>query len=196
MEVILVRHSIAVGNPERRFLGVTDAPLLPEGIALAKARAAEMPPVEHVYASSLRRARETAALLWPGVPETAVPGLREMDFGLLENRPHAELMAAQDKTYLEWLAQEQWEGYPGGETFAAMRARVAEAFEAAVSDAVNRGYRRVGIVAHGGTIMLLLERYTEMRADFGANRTENCGGFRLTVEPQNDGIRCTACAAL
>ena len=29
MEVILVRHSIAVGNPERRFLGVTDAPLLP-----------------------------------------------------------------------------------------------------------------------------------------------------------------------
>ena len=38
MEIILVRHSIAAGNPERRFLGVTDMPLLPEGIALAKER--------------------------------------------------------------------------------------------------------------------------------------------------------------
>ena len=44
MEIILVRHSIAQGNPERRFLGVTDTPLLPEGIALAERRAAAMPP--------------------------------------------------------------------------------------------------------------------------------------------------------
>ena len=42
MEIILVRHSIAQGNPERRFLGVTDTPLLPEGIALAERRAAAM----------------------------------------------------------------------------------------------------------------------------------------------------------
>ena len=72
MEIILVRHSIAQGNPERRFLGVTDTPLLPEGIALAERRAAAMPPVEHVYVSPLRRARETAALLWPCIPETIV----------------------------------------------------------------------------------------------------------------------------
>ena len=57
MEIILVRHSIAQGNPERRFLGVTDTPLLPEGIALAERRTAAMPPVEHVYVSPLRRAK-------------------------------------------------------------------------------------------------------------------------------------------
>lgn len=196
MEVILVRHSIAEGNPERRFLGVTDVPLLPEGVALAKKRAAAMPPVEHVYTSPLRRARETAALLWPGVPETAIPGLREMDFGILENRTHAELVAANDRTYLEWLVQEQWEGYPGGETFAEMRARVSAAFEEAVSDAGRRGCMRVGMVAHGGTILLLLEHYTDMRVDFGANRTENCGGFRMEVELGPDGTRCNACTAL
>ena len=127
MEIILVRHSIAQGNPERRFLGVTDTPLLPEGIALAKRRAAVMPPVEHVYVSPLRRACETAALLWPCIPETIVPGLREMDFGAFENRTHAELVAANDRAYLEWLAQERWDGYPGGETFSAMRMRVVAA---------------------------------------------------------------------
>ena len=196
MEIILVRHSIAQGNPERRFLGVTDTPLLPEGIALAKRRAAVMPPVEHVYVSPLRRACETAALLWPCIPETIVPGLREMDFGAFENRTHAELVAANDRAYLEWLAQERWDGYPGGETFSAMRMRVVAAFEDSLLDADRRGCRRVGLVAHGGTILFLLERYTDVRTDFGANRTENCGGFRLEVELGPDGTRCNACTAL
>ena len=196
MEIILVRHSIAAGNPERRFLGVTDMPLLPEGIALANQRAAELPVVERVYVSPLLRARQTAALLWPNAPETVLQGLREIDFGAFENRTHAEMVAAQDQVYLDWLAQTQWEGYPGGETFANMRARVKEAFEAAVSDAADRGCRRIGMVAHGGTIMFLLECYTNVRADFGANRTANCGGYCLSVEWRETGARCTACAAL
>ena len=196
MEIILVRHSIAQGNPERRFLGVTDTPLLPEGIALAERRAAAMPPVEHVYVSPLRRARETAALLWPCIPETIVPGLREMDFGAFENRTHAELVAANDRAYLEWLAQERWDGYPGGETYSAMRMRVAAAFEDSLFDADRRGCRRVGMVAHGGTILFLLERYTDVRTDFGANRTENCGGFFLNVERSREGVRFMACMRL
>ena len=77
-----------------------------------------------------------------------------------------------------------------------MRMRVVAAFEDSLLDADRRGCRRVGMVAHGGTILFLLERYTDVRTDFGANRTENCGGFRLEVELGPDGTRCNACTAL
>ncbi len=192
MEVILVRHAPAVGNPEHRFLGITDAPLLPEGEALAEALAASMPPVEHVYTSPLRRARDTAALLWPGVEATVLYGLREVDFGVFENRTHAELMASEDPAYRSWLAQKSWEGYPGGDTFQEMEDRAAAAFAEAAADAAARRFARVGMVSHGGTIMALLRRCTDLKADF----PENCGGFRLTIEPGAEPLRCIAAEEL
>ena len=72
MELILIRHGTTQGNLERRFIGLTDIPVLPEGEELAREVSKTLPPVDHVYHSPLIRCVQTARLLWPGVEMTAV----------------------------------------------------------------------------------------------------------------------------
>ena len=63
----LVRHAMTQGNLEGRWLGTTDQPLGPEGVALAKANVRSTKAVpRRVWTSPLGRCRETAALLYPG----------------------------------------------------------------------------------------------------------------------------------
>lgn len=183
MEVILLRHSIAVGNGEHRFLGRTDVPLTPEGIALAKARAKELPQVEHVYASPMTRAKETAALIWPGVPTTECAGLCEVDFGMLENKTHSELVG--DAAYEAWLQAGGGEGYPGGESFFGFEKRVKESFFDLLKDAYKNGYKMIAVVTHGGVVMKLAEMYhLADKTTYETLRVSNCGGFRVVVNAE------------
>ena len=103
MELILVRHSITQGNLERRFIGRTDQPLVPQGEQLAARRAAGIPAVEHVFVSPLQRCRRTADILWPHVEHTVLEGLRETDFGDWEGMSGDELEA--HPRFQAWLAQ-------------------------------------------------------------------------------------------
>lgn len=177
MEIAVIRHSIAEGNLRRAFLGCTDDPLAACGVELACQRRGELPKVERVYHSPMLRAVSTARLVWPDVPRCAVPGLREMDFGIFDGRAHDELM--EDETYRTWLAQSEWEGYPGGESFAEADARCTAAFRFLVRDAGERGLSRVGAVVHGGTLMLLMRRYTGVEVNFTDLLVKNCEGFLL-----------------
>ena len=70
--VYLIRHGQTQGNLERLYIGSTDQPLCPLGRAALGGRT--MPPVDRVYVSPLRRCRETAAILYPGLPQELVPG--------------------------------------------------------------------------------------------------------------------------
>ena len=102
LRLVLLRHGEAEGNRERRFLGLTDAPLTQAGETQAAEAAQRIPAVEHVYVSPLRRCRQTAGLVWPGVEQTVVEGLRETDFGPFEGKTHAELK--DEPLYRQWLA--------------------------------------------------------------------------------------------
>ncbi len=189
MEVILLRHSIAEGNAERRFLGRTDAPLTAEGITLAKERAREMPKVECVYVSPMTRAKETAAILWPDIPAAECAGLREVDFGMLENRTHGEL--AGDASYEAWLQAGGGEGYPGGESFFGFEERVREAFAGILKDAERKGKERIAIVTHGGVIMKIAVVYPAGKAAHETFCAANCGGYRMTIKTEKDCAECT-----
>lgn len=65
LRLVLLRHGEAEGNRERRFLGLTDAPLTQVGETQAAEAAQKIPAVEHVYVSPLCRCRQTAGLVWP-----------------------------------------------------------------------------------------------------------------------------------
>lgn len=177
MEVILLRHSVAEGNREKRFIGTTDAPLTAEGIALAKARAGSLPAIGRVYVSPLLRAKDTARLLWPGVPVTECADIREVDFGMLENKTHRELTG--NPFYEEWLRNDGGEGYPGGERFSEFTNRVRAAFAAILRDAEEKGESRIGIVSHGGVIMEIINA-CKMQGMAGVQDiVPNCCGFRF-----------------
>lgn len=179
MELLLIRHAAAVGNAERRFLGVTDAPLCPDGLAAARAAAALLPPVERVYLSPLLRCRQTAELLWPGAPACVVSDLRETDFGPFEGKRHEELRG--DPLYEAWLCAPE-AAVPGVEPPAEAGARAVRALESLLADAKQRGLGRIGVVSHGGTLMELLARFGRPARAYYGWSLPNCAGFAAAAE--------------
>ena len=82
--VYLFRHGQTLWNAQRRYIGSTDQSLSPEGRAALAGRAG--PPVDRLWVSPLRRCRETAAMLYPGMEQQAVEDLRECAFGVFEGQ--------------------------------------------------------------------------------------------------------------
>ena len=100
----LIRHGLTAANLEGRYIGSgTDLSLCEEGRTglLELKREFEYPQVGLVFTSPLLRAKETAEILYPGVRTIALQDLREMGFGVFENRLLTEL--AQDPDFAAWI---------------------------------------------------------------------------------------------
>lgn len=181
MTVYLIRHGQTQGNLVRRYIGSTDQPLCDQGReALVGKR---FPAVEAVYVSPLRRCQETAALLYPDMPQEVVEGLRETDFGAFEGHTYEDLK--DDPAYQAWLDSAGASAPPGGESREDISRRVVAAFRAIA--ARHGPEARIALVVHGGTIMALLETLEDCHA-FYRWQIPNGGGFRC----QWDGERLTA----
>lgn len=178
MEICLIRHGMTAGNAQFRYIGRTDEPLSPEGIRLAQNTRLGIR-CGQVYVTPLRRTAETASILFPGAEQIAVDGLREMDFGVFENRSAQEM--EQDDEYRRWVDGQCVDACPGGESRADFSERVCRAFSALIGPLRARGADNAVFVVHGGTIMAILERFAEPKRAFYEYRVENCGGYHCTV---------------
>lgn len=154
MKVLLIRHGKTKGNLEKRYVGLTDEPLCTQGIEELKIRK-PFPKVEALYVSPLLRCRETAAILFPENEQIIVDDLRECDFGEFENKNYFEL--ADNPSYQQWVDSMGELPFPKGESRAAFQKRCAAAFERIVCQAKAGHKQTIGIVAHGGTIMSIME---------------------------------------
>lgn len=136
----LIRHT----EPAIRgvFLGSTDPGLSEQGCAEA-ARLLSGLEVAALYASPLRRARETAAAIPAPRPPVVLPDLREMGFGEWEGLTWAQIEAAYPETAQRkihaWMAVTP----PGGETWQEVAARAAQALAV-----IRRGPFPAAAVAH------------------------------------------------
>lgn len=163
MKLWLIRHGMTKGNREHRYVGATDEGLLPEEKERLQARAVH-PAV--VFVSPARRCRETAACLFPGAaPELiVVPEFMEMNFGAFEYMNWQEINQDSDPAhraaYQRYIDSGGETAFPGGESKAEFTRRVCDGFERAVLPRIQE-HQDVAIVAHGGTIMALMERYAE-----------------------------------
>ncbi len=181
MELIIVRHGTTWGNLEKRFIGMLDVELAPQGEALARRVSPTLPEVEHIYRSPLKRCRQTAELLWPGTAETVIEELRETDFGPFEGKNHQELK--DDPLYLQWLANPDFSRIPVGESAQAVVERVSLGLSRVAEDAARRKLKRAAIVSHGGALMGLLSRYGRPEREYYGWMCPNCGGFRAELNP-------------
>jgi broad specificity phosphatase PhoE len=112
----LIRHGATQWNAERRLQGRADRPLSDAGRAAVSAW--RLPPLlaEAEWAMSpLARARETAALLHPGKARLE-ERLIEMDWGALEGRTRAELLAEVGRSALDRNPLGRDFRSPGGES--------------------------------------------------------------------------------
>lgn len=153
-EILLVRHGQTDWNAERRWQGHDDRPLNKLGRDQARELAGRLrdEPLEAIYTSDLRRARETAEILAArrDIEVHELPALREIDVGSwagLTTAEIAELFPAQ----VDRMRDDGF-GWEGGETPDQLTKRVVEAVRG-IAAAHPGG--RVLLVAHGGVIRVL-----------------------------------------
>ena len=156
----LIRHGLTQGNLDGRYIGSgTDLPLCEEGRAqLAQLRARfAYPAAEVVFTSPLLRATQTAELLYPGVRTLPLQDLREMAFGVFENRPITELAA--DPAFAAWMdpaSQTVPEGAESREAFARRTdGMLMKLFEFMIKSQIHEA----ACVTHGGVILNMMARH-------------------------------------
>ena len=178
MTIWLLRHGMTACNAERRYLGRRlDPPLSPEG-ARALRTADFMP--ETVYTSPLRRAQQTAEILFPTAKREMVADLAEMDFGDFEGRTADEM--AEDTAFRAWVEKGCTTCCPNGETRAEFCARTCRAFAMLLDQTAAEGKEKLVIVAHGGTQRAVMERFAEPPCGYFDLRPPFGGGYVLAYD--------------
>lgn len=148
----LIRHGLTDWNLQRRFQGQADPPLAEAGRKQARRLGRTLsryPRVDHVIASPLQRATETAELAFPGHRVVTDPRLMELDFGRFEGRTFEENAA--DPAWAAWTEDAFLRAPPGGESYTQLRERVVAWFGAIPSNGSD-----IAAVSHSGTIQMLL----------------------------------------
>ena len=185
MRLVILRHAQTAGNLGRCYIGGdTDEPLCAEGIACARAKAPELarelahagaaqPP--SVWVSPLARASQTADLLFPGIGQVCLDGLREMRFGAFEGKTADELGG--DERYRSWVEGMCEGACPQGESRAAFSERSCDAVRSALSQATELGAETCCVVAHGGTVMAAMEAFARPARSYFSWHVACCCGY-------------------
>ncbi len=163
-KLTLIRHGQVPGNIDRRFIGVTNEPLTPEGAAAIRVRAEarEYPEADLIFASPMLRCLQTSDIIYPGQKIIVVENLKEMNFGIFENKNHAELDGSPE--YQAWLDAGGRQDFPGGEPIDEFCDRVMHGLEEVkkiCADYLSERSRdevRASMIVHGGTIMAIQSR--------------------------------------
>ena len=199
MEIYLIRHSMTEGNKEKRYIGTTDEPLCAEGIELLKEYAGRYPRPEHVYISPMKRCIQTAGIIYPHMISdsryTIMDDLRECDFGRFETHNYIELSG--DVQYQAWIDSGGRLPFPDGESRDEFVERTRNCFLEILKDALKNNWTQIAVVAHGGTVMSIMEQYARKKDGKAAGsyydfQVKNGEGYELRITENDlyDGSTC------
>ncbi|WP_433238445.1 histidine phosphatase family protein [Actinomadura nitritigenes] len=149
LELICLRHAESENVVAGLAGALPNAPLTARGRVQAAAMARALTPIEHIYASTAERARQTAEAITraQGVAVTAMPELIEVGIGGLEGRTDPATRARTAAVLRSWVVDGNLDARVGdGETGCAVVARIAEAFETIAG--AHRGGGSVAVVGH------------------------------------------------
>lgn len=185
MRVVLLRHASCDGNLRHTYVGGrTDEPLCPTGLEDAGRRKAEIAKallergfqrVACAHVSPMLRCRQTALALFDDADLVEVEGLREMDFGIFEGRTAHDMET--DRDYRAWVDGMCEGRCPQGESRAEFATRTCGAFGDLLATTAGGGEGQLVVVAHGGTLMALMDAYAEPSRDYFSWRVEPCHGY-------------------
>lgn len=178
LNVALIRHSMTEGNLKKRYIGITDEDLCEEGIA--RIHQITYPDVEIVYASPLKRCIQTAQIIYPDKKRVLMDSLKECNFGDFENKNYLELSDNAD--YQKWIDNNGKTEFPNGEHPDFFKQRCIAGFKEIVDYCnANKQHQTIAIIAHGGTIMSILEELAYPKKDYYSWNVDNAKGYYIQV---------------
>lgn len=164
--LVIVRHGATAWSVAGKHTGRSDQPLTDAGRRDAEALrpALQAWQFARVLASPLQRARETCRLAGYGDVAESRDALMEWDYGSYEGRTTADIRRERP----DWLL---WrDGAPGGETAAAVGARVDP-----VIDEVRATSGDVLVFAHGHLLRVLAARWVGLEPADGSRLALDTG---------------------
>ncbi len=153
--LILIRHGETDYNLESRYCGFSDVPLNNKGIWQAERLADRLKGVriDRAYSSDLKRAYQTAKLVFKNNSIDKLSDFREMNFGLFEGLRYEEIIKEYPVLYRNWIEDPMKVEIPGGEGLKDFSERINERLSFILSQ--HKG-ETVAIITHGGPIRVIL----------------------------------------
>jgi len=171
MKIYFIRHGATMGNLAKKYIGITDEELCPEGISELKNLMFPVPDL--LICSPLKRCVQSAQILFPGQEVQICEDFRECDFGDFENHNYQELTGNPDYQY--WIDSGGLSAFPGGECPEDFKKRTIKAFARLMT--VIPEIRNMTLVVHGGTIMSILEHYAIPKKSYYDWQIPNAHGY-------------------
>lgn len=154
-KLYLIRHGMTTGNLTGQYIGRSNLPVTTNGIKeLNDLRSLGIYPLcQMVFSSPLKRAVQTAEIIFPDSEIIKENDFSEIDFGEFEGKTPLELKDRED--YTKWVKGEL-PAAPGGENTVDFAARLCMGVNRSLRTMMERGVTSAGVVMHGGAIMTLL----------------------------------------
>jgi alpha-ribazole phosphatase len=180
VRIYLIRHGKTHGNRFGRYIGKTEDRLCEEGIDNLSWTV--YPRVEKLFVSPLTRCTQTADLIYPRVEQHVIDELQECNFGAFEDKSYLEL--ADNREYQRWVDSGGTLPFPDGEDLDDFRKRCIDGFHKVVEDCIEDRITNAAIVAHGGTIMSIMNAYGDPDRGYFSWQVENGSGYEIIIEKQ------------
>jgi len=145
--IILVRHGQTTTNAQSLLVGRSDPELTELGQRQALALVPFLDGVCEVWVSPLARARQTAALAFPGLDVVVKKSFIEVDYGDLDGQPLTAISPERWRAF----AHDHAAAFGGGESLASVDARVHAELDDLLSDEtslLHDQHRHLAIVSH------------------------------------------------
>lgn len=186
MKLYLARHPETVGNIEGRFYGRTDLDITKRGCAQMAAFADRYRhlPIQKIYASPLKRAREAALLFSKKAqkPLFLEDRIQEIHFGIFENLTATQIEMAHPIKWQAFMAH-PYENYQfeGGESRGQFKKRVDDFLDEAIQTGEDQLWMtHAGVI--GEVLVSLLGLPFQSRWQF---KMDNCCLITLNVGAQH-----------
>ena len=119
-----------------------------------------------------------AKMIYPKAEIIIKDDLKETNFGDFENKNYDQLK--DDLNYQRWLASGGTFHIPNGESREEFSERCEKCFEEIINQSL--GEECVALIIHGGTIMAILDKYSNPHKDFYNWQVKNGQGYIIEID--------------
>lgn len=165
IHIILIRHGITEYNVQKKYIGLTDEPVIKERLSIEYSDLLETlrnQKIDKIYSSDLRRCQQTTQFLYPDRDIQLDCRLREINFGDWEGRTYDELVGY--PAYRKWLTNWEEEYIPNGESGYMFQERIVQFLQKEILKVSNIG-KNIALITHGGVIRHMIQ-YLSENTDF------------------------------